>query len=273
MTPPTTTSLPEPGADDVLYLVDLHCFMHRFWVTMQGRCAHGFISFFSNLLRFQAPSHVAVCTDLPHPTFRSDLYPKAANGTGYKAHREPPDPTLLERLRWSREMIEDVHGVPVYGRRGYEADDLIAALTKHAKEDGLRVVILALDKDLTQLVDEHCVMWDGKKSVVGPDEVRAKFGVRPSQMRDYLAIVGDASDNIPGVHGLGPVAAKEILAAHGSLTEALDVANKLPSRSWHGQQTHREALRKHTQEAKLSMQLVSLAYDAPVPYDREALRR
>ena len=186
------------------------------------------------------------------------------------------DVPLLERLRWAREMVEDVYGAPVYGRKGYEADDLIAALTRNAIEDGLRVVILALDKDLTQLVNNSCVMWDGKKSITGPTEVWAKFGVRPDQMRDYLAICGDAADNIPGVKGMGPEAAKEVLAEFHTLEYALDVATKLPAGGhpyFKRKPRHRELLREQKAQAELSMKLVSLAYDAPLPYDLQEMKR
>jgi DNA polymerase-1 len=243
--------------------------MHRFFATTGGRSAHCFIEFIGNVLRNQRPAHFAVCKDLPHPTFRSKLYPKK-EGTkeGYKAQRSAPDPTLLERLRWAAEMLEDVYGAPVYSAVGYEADDLIAALTQQAKEAGMRVVLLALDKDLMQLVDERCVMWDGKRNVVGPTEVTAKFGIRPDQLRDYLAIVGDSADNVPGLFGAGPKAAVELLTEFGSLNEALMVAKYPYDRAFFKQHPrYREMLRKHHTDVQLSQQLVTLAFDAPIKFN------
>lgn len=269
------TELPDAGDPDVLYILDLHCWMHRFFATTQGRAAHCFIEFIGNILRHQRPAHFAVCKDLPHPTFRAALYPKQANGVGYKANREPPNPQLLERLRWAAEMLEDVHGAPVYSAVGFEADDLIAALAQQAKDAGMRVVVIALDKDLMQLVDERCVLWDGKRIVVGPTEVTAKFGIqRVDQLRDYLAIVGDTADNVPGLHGAGPKAAIELLNEFGSLDEALQVAKFPYDRPFFQQRPkYRDMLRKQADAVRLSQKLVSLAFDAPIKFKPEETLR
>lgn len=266
--------LPEFGADDALYLFDLYCWVYRFFHTIGGRCAHGVIEFVGKILQERDPRHFIVCRDLPFPTFRSQLSPKNhENGTGYKAHRTAPDATLLERLRWTHEMLEDVYGIPVYGKRGFEADDLIAALATQAKEAGMRVVIVAHDKDLMQLVDERCIMWDGKR-VIGPDDVEQKFNVRASQLRDYLAICGDGADNIPGIKGAGPQAATEILKEFQTLDYALEVAL-----SSHGhpfflrKPRYRELLRQQHEAARLSQKLVTLAHDAPIKLDANEVRR
>ncbi len=266
--------LPSPGADNVLYIVDLHCWMHRFFATTQGRAAHCFLDFVGGILRDREPALFAVCTDLPHPTFRNDLAPKRG-GTGYKANREGPDPQLLERLRWARELLQDVYGIPVYGAKGYEADDLIAALTKQAKEAGVFVVLLALDKDLMQLVDDRCLMWDGKKSVVGPEDVEKKFGVRVDQLRDYLAIVGDTSDNVPGVKGMGPKAAVELLKEFGTLDQAVAQAHIMcPKRPFFKANPRYQAmLTEQAAGAELSQRLIQLAFDAPVTFNRQDLAR
>lgn len=262
-----TAELPDPGVE-ALYIIDLHCFMHRFWATMGGRCAHGFTNFLGNLIRAQEPSHIVVCTDLPHPTFRHELAP-----TQYKAHREPPDATLLERLRWARELTEDAFGIPVIGRIRYEADDLIATLAQRAKSQSMPVVILALDKDLMQLVDDLCVMWDGKKRVVGPADVETKFGIRPDQLRDYLAIVGDTADSVPGVHGAGPAAAVEILREFQTLDYALEVACSAHGHPFFMRRPRwRQMLREQVKSVRLSQKLVTLAFDAPIDHKIEDLR-
>lgn len=270
------TMLPEPGADDALYVLDLSCWMYRFYATTQGRAAHCFIEFVSRIIHMQRPAYFAVCCDTPWPTFRHLLAPKretsAAKPEGYKAQRPPPDPTLLERIRWAREMLEDVHGLKIYAERGFEADDLIATLVRHAKADGMRSVVLALDKDLMQLVDETCVLWDGKDNVVGPAEVLAKFGVRPDQLRDYLAIVGDSSDNVPGVRGAGPKAAVEILHDMHTLDYALEVARASYSTPFFQKRPrYRELLRADQAGVQLSQKLVTLASDVPISFDLDAL--
>ncbi len=270
-----STLLPHPGAP-TLFIVDLHCWMHRFWRTMGGRCAHGLIEMMGKVLRERQPTHFAVCTDLPFPTFRNEIAPRRPSGEGYKAHREPPDPTLLERMRWAKEMLDDIHGIPVLGCKGFEADDLIAALVRDARAAELNVVILGLDKDLLQLVDEHVVMWDGKKQVWGVPEVVEKFGIRPDQLRDFLAICGDTADNIPGVKGAGPKAAVELLQAYGTLEEALIAAHD-PALGRTGlfkqRPRYRDMLIESAEEAKLSRVLATLALDAPLSHTIEDCRR
>ncbi len=275
MTTTTITELPEPEAEDALLIIDLNCWIWRFWATVQGRCAHAFIEFIGGILRNHRPVHVAACRDLPHPTFRAKLYPKREDtGEGYKAQREPPDPTLLERIRWAAEMLQDVYGIPVYSAIGFEADDLIAALTQQAKDAGMRVVILAKDKDLMQLVDDRCVLWDGKRTVTGPREVEAKFGIRADQLRDYLAIVGDTADNVPGLHGAGPKAAVELLREFGTLDEALACASAPYDRPFYTHRPrYRAMLKAQRDEVRLSQKLVSLAFDAPVTFQPSETRR
>lgn len=264
--------LPPPGSADVLYVVDLSCWMYRLFKQpgVGGRAAHEFISFIGKILRQQRPAYMAICADLPFPTFRNALAPKREN-VGYKANREPPDPTLLERIRWAKEMVQDVFGIPVFACKGFEADDLIAALVKHARDADLRTVILALDKDLLQLVDgENVFMWDGKQKVWGVSEVIEKFGVRPDQLRDYLAIVGDSADNIPGVKGAGPKAAAEILQAFGTLEAALDGEDNAPL--FAKRPRYRDMLRTNREMTELSMKLATLAEHAPLNHKLQECR-
>jgi DNA polymerase-1 len=264
------TALPPAGAPDVLYVLDLSAWVHRYWATTQGRAAHGFASFLGRILRERQPAYAAVCADLPFPTFRHDLAPEL-----YKAQRADKEPALLERLRWARELSEDVWGVRVISKRGYEADDLIAALASRAVAQGLRVVIVALDKDLMQLVDDsRVVMWDGREKVWGTSEVHEKFGVYPHQLGDYLALVGDAADNVPGVRSIGPRAARDILEACGDLTTALHQAGAAKgSRGiFESASGWRNALKKHASTARLCRELVALASDAPLPFTVEDCR-
>jgi len=253
--------LPSPGDPETFYLFDLSCWMHRYWATMKGRAAHGFLDFVGRILADRRPSHVAICADLPFPTFRHDLAPEL-----YKATRKEKDPGLLERIRWAREMCEDIHGVHVVAAQGFEADDLLATLTTRAVSAKMKVVMLALDKDMMQLVDgERVWMWDGKAGIVGPEHVVEKFGVLPGQLRDYLALVGDTADGVPGVRGIGTEAATELLRAYPDLDtmlkEALDVkANGL----FREKPRYRALLRDQAQEAKLYQQLVTLRTDVPI---------
>lgn len=214
----TGAVLPPPGARDVLYVFDLSCWAHRFWATMQHACWRGWAGMLRRVLRERMPGRVAVCADLPFPTFRHELAPDL-----YKAARASKDASLLERLRWCREVTEDVFGVRVVAQRGFEADDLIASLVRAQVAAGGRAVIVGLDKDLLQLVDRarRVVMWDGKARVWGPHEVHARWGVWPCQLGDYLALAGDTADGVPGVRGVGPKGAAALLTRWGTLDAAL----------------------------------------------------
>ncbi len=247
--------LPPAGAPDVLYVFDLSCWVHRFWATMQHACWRGWAGMLGRVLRERRPGRVAVCADLPFPTFRHELAPDL-----YKSARLPKEAGLLERLRWCREVPEDVFGVRVVSQRGFEADDIIAALVRAQLADGGRAVIVGLDKDLLQLVDRdrRVVMWDGKAKVWGPHEVHTRWGVWPCQLGDYLALAGDTADNVPGVRGVGPKTAVGILKAHANLDAAL---------------AHHPSLRGETAKraARLSRSLVALA-DPVLGFDMEELR-
>src|SRR3954467_8861714 len=120
-------------------------------------------------------------------------------------------------MKRSREFVE-AYRIPIFIADGLEADDLLAVAVARAREKGLRVVIASSDKDLMQLVDDHVVLWDAMRDrVYGEPEVFAKFGVPPAQGRDLLALVGDTSDNVPGVPGVGLKTAAELLLQFGSI--------------------------------------------------------
>jgi DNA polymerase-1 len=237
---------------------------------MQGGAAQGFINFLARVLEEHRPTHAVICADLPHPNFRHKLAPDL-----YKAQRPPKEAALVEQLAWAEELASDVHGVLTLSAQGYEADDVIAAVTKQAVAAGLNVALVALDKDLMQLVEgEQVWMTDGKKSMVRPAQVVEKFGVRPDQLGDYLALVGDVCDNVPGVHGLGPKAAVEILTAYGTLDAALLAALGLRAEGFFKtHQRYRAILRDQAEEARLYQKLIRLADDAPVTLDLAELKR
>jgi DNA polymerase-1 len=167
-----------------------------------------------------------------------------------------------------REVV-DAYAIPVFQEDGLEADDLIAAVTQRALEDGLGVVVVSADKDLMQLVRDHdsrVVLWDSMRDrVYGPAEVAQKFGVPPSKLRDLLALTGDSSDNVPGVPSVGPKTAADLLNQFGTLdaiyTHLAEV--KRPKL--------REALATNEADARLSQTLVTLKADAEISWDPGAL--
>src|SRR6185369_13358945 len=215
------TALPPPGAPDVLYLVDLSGYVFRAYHAVaplsspSGEPTHatyGTVNMLSKLVDDRKPAYLGIAMDSPGRTFRDDL------DAIYKAHRPPPPEDLVVQMKRCKEIVE-AYRIPIFAADNLEADDLLAVAVQRAKARGLRVVIASSDKDLMQLVDDEQVMlWDAMRDkVYGVPEVTAKFGVPPGQVRDLLALVGDASDNVPGVPGVGMKTAAELLAQFGTL--------------------------------------------------------
>jgi DNA polymerase-1 len=263
------TTLPPAGAPDVLYLIDLSSYVFRAYHALPplsnsaGEPTHatyGTISMLQKLVGERRPSLLAVAMDAKKPTFRHELDPN------YKATRTAPPPDLSMQMERSREIVE-AYRIPIFHREGVEADDLIATAVKQAGRAGLTVVIVGADKDLMQLLGERVLMWDTMRDkTYGPDEVREKFGVPPSQMRDLLALMGDSSDNIPGVPSVGPKTAAELLTTFGSIDGVYARVNDVAKKRV------RELLVQHEGDARLSQQLVTLRDDVPIDFDLEHLR-
>src|SRR5262245_36099174 len=187
------------GADDVLYLVDLSSYVLRAYHAVAPlsnakgeatHAVHGAVSMLERLLREKRPALFAIAMDSGRATFRKEIF------EGYKAHR-PPAPDDLRQQFVRVEQVVRAFNVPILKCEGVEADDLIASCVKWAHGEKIRVVIVAADKDLMQLVGPDVVMYDTmRERVFGVAEVEERFGVKVAQVRDLLALTGDSSDNI-----------------------------------------------------------------------------
>jgi DNA polymerase-1 len=271
MSTPRKAELPPPGAPDVLYLVDLSGYVFRAYhaittplTSPTGEPTHatyGTVAMLSKLVDERRPAYLAVAMDAPGRTFRDELDER------YKAHRPPAPPDLHVQMARCKEIVE-AYRIPIFVTEGLEADDLLAAAVHRARERGMRVVIASSDKDLMQLVDDdRVVLWDAMRDrVYGAAEVEEKFGVPPSQVRDLLALVGDSSDNVPGVPGVGLKTAAELLKEFGSLENVYAGLDRVKK------QRIRENLREHQADALLSQKLVTLKADADIALDLDALR-
>jgi DNA polymerase-1 len=163
--------------------------------------------------------------DAKGKTFRDDIYPE------YKAHRPPMPDELAAQIEPIHDIIRAL-GLPLIQVQGVEADDVIGTLARAAAAEGRETVISTGDKDMAQLVDGHVRLVDTMKDAeYNHDAVVAKFGVTPQQIVDYLALVGDTSDNIPGVPGVGPKTAAKWLQEYGSLDEIVSHANDVPGKA------------------------------------------
>jgi len=229
----------------------------------------GYVQMLRSILKELSPTHVAVAFDPKGGTFRNDMY------ADYKAHR-PPMPEDLA-LQWPY-VFEVTRGfnLPLIQIDNYEADDVIATLARQAEQKGWDVTIVSTDKDLMQLVGNRIWMLDTMKRIeYGVDEVKAKWGVGPERIHDLLALAGDTSDNIPGVPGIGPKTAVELLKIYGDMEGVLEHASEIK------QNKRRENLIQYAENARLSYRLVALDEQTPVgmtldeliiqPPDREKL--
>jgi DNA polymerase-1 len=264
--------LPDAGAADVLYLVDLSGYVFRAYHALpplsssRGEPTHavlGTVNMLQKVVGERRPHMLAVAMDSKGPTFRRAIDAR------YKATRPPPPPDLSQQMARVEQIVR-AWDVACLAADGLEADDIIAAATTRAMTEGLRVVIVSSDKDLMQLVrdgDARVVMWDSMRDkVYGPREVREKLAVPPSQVRDFLALTGDTSDNVPGVPGVGPKTAADLLAQFGSLDGIYAGIDSITKPKL------REGLRAHESDARISQKLVTLDATAPVTWTHEKLR-
>jgi DNA polymerase-1 len=263
------TPLFEPGAPDVLYLIDFSGYVFRAYHAIAPltspsgeptQAVFGTVNMLERLVRQRKPKLLAVAMDSTTPTFRKEVYAE------YKAHRPPPPPDLTSQMRRCREIV-DAFAIPVFQKDGFEADDLIAVAVDQARQRQMRVVIVSADKDLMQLVGPDVVMWDTMRDkVFGVAEVEERFGVPIPQVRDWLALTGDSSDNIPGVPSVGPKTASELLQRFQNLDGIYANLENIERKAL------REKLRENQDAARLSLELVTLRTDVPVTFDPATLR-
>ena len=207
------------------------------------------------------PTHFAVIFDYSSTTFRNEIYPE------YKANRDAPPEDLRPQFGLIRKATV-AFNLPCIEKEGYEADDLIATYARQAREAGADVSIVSSDKDLMQLVGPQVEMYDTMKDRrIGIDQVIERFGVGPEKMIDLQSLAGDSTDNIPGVPGIGPKIAAQLLEEYGTLEELLERAGEIK------QNKRRENLIEFADQARISKKLVTLDENTPldVPLEDFAL--
>ena len=219
----------------------------------------GFTNMLAQFLKDHTGSHIAVIFDAGRFTFRNRLY------EAYKAHRPPAPEDLIPQFALVREATE-AFGVPAIELADWEADDLIAAYARAANDAGVTATIVSSDKDLMQLIRPGVTMLDPmKRKPIGLPEVMEKFGVAPEKMIEVQAMIGDSTDNVPGIPGIGPKGAAALVNEFGSLEAVLAAAPTMkPSK-------RRDSLIEHADKARISYELVRLRDDAPLPLPIEAL--
>jgi DNA polymerase I len=255
-----------------LYLLDGYSLVYRSYFAFirnplrnpageNSSAVFGFLRSLFSLFREYRPEHFAVVLDSIGPTFRHEEYPQ------YKATREETPRDLTAQIP----KIEAILGalrIPMIRVEGFEADDVMATLARRCSSEGGTAYLITGDKDLLQLVGEGVRIMrpdSGSFEVLGPGEVEEKWGVRPDQIRDYLSLTGDSSDNVPGVKGVGAKTAVSLLSQFDSLDGIYGSLEEISSKS------RREKLTQDRHNAYLSRDLVTLRFDAPVSLEGDGL--
>jgi DNA polymerase-1 len=264
-----------------LTLIDGSGFVYRAYhalpplTTTRGVPTHavyGFTTMLLKALREHAPTHVALVLDAGRRSFRNDLDP------GYKASR----PEAPDDLRAQFPVVRDVAralSVPILEEPGYEADDVIATLARRARAAGWEVIVVTGDKDFAQLVEDGLSLYDpmaeasGRGGWTGPAEVEKKLGIGPAQVVDYMAILGDKIDDVPGIPGVGEVTAAALVRRFGTIEEMLARPEEIPAAVTRGGEKLKEKILANADRIRLNKKLVALAAGLELPYEPAAFER
>jgi len=258
------------GTRHSAYLVDASLYVFRAWHSIPSdftdvdghpvNAVHGFTRFLLDLLERVKPSHVAICFDESlTSSFRNGIYPH------YKANRELPPEELVRQFVYCREVAAAL-GLTVLTDTSFEADDLIGSAVHALGKLECGAIIVSADKDFGQLISESVEQWDfSRDQRWNPQGIKQRLGVHPEQVADFLALMGDAIDNIPGVPGIGAKTAAILLAHFGTLDALLARSDEVAFLRMRGAASVSQKLREHVALARLSRQLTGIALDAPVP--------
>ncbi|MBI2611466.1 hypothetical protein HYW54_01830 [Candidatus Gottesmanbacteria bacterium] len=260
-------------------IIDGNAILHRAFhalpplTTKNGELINAVYGFTSMLLRViddLRPTYLAITFDRPKPTFRQTLY------AGYQAHRPKMDEGLSSQIERVHEVVKTM-GIPVFEVDGFEADDVIGTLTgkikdlpagRQVKSEKIEAVVVTGDRDILQLVDREtkvCMPVKGliETKIYGEKEVEEKFGIMPSQMVDYKSLVGDQSDGYPGVSGIGPKTAVNLLSRFRSLEETYAHVGEIENEKL------RNTLAENSDQAMLAKKLAEIVRDVPLSFRLE----
>lgn len=248
-----------------LFLIDGNSFCYRAFYAIRSltnskgqptNAIYGFITMINKLIKEEKPGYLAIAFDLKGPTFRHKKFEE------YKIHRKPMPDELIDQMPLIKEVVR-AYNIPIFEMQGYEADDVLATLATKAADEGYDVYIVTGDKDLLQLVGPHIKVYNVHKEglIYDKAKVKERYGVPPDKIVDLIALMGDSSDNIPGVAGIGEVTAKKLLEDFGSLDKVLSAGDKI------GSESLRKKITGSREQAILSRELATVDRDVPVKID------
>ncbi|MDD5409044.1 MAG: DNA polymerase I [Candidatus Omnitrophica bacterium] len=244
-------------ADKNLFLVDATAFCYRAFYALSGlatasgqptNAVYGFLNILNKILKEQKPDYLICCFDVSRDTFRLEKFPQ------YKMHRPEMPDGLSSQIPIIKEVI-GAYGIPIFEKKGFEADDIIAELARKAAAKKMRVTIVSSDKDILQLVDSRIRVFNPYKDngvLYDAEKVKESFGVSPKMTADVIALMGDDADNIPGVPGIGEKTAVKLILEFGSLDKLLKNAAKIQPEKIRG------AILEHLERIKLNRELINL---------------
>jgi DNA polymerase-1 len=247
-----------------MYLIDAHSLIFQVFHAIpemsspSGLPTNALFGFTKDVLTLRGlnPEYLVCCFDEPGPTFRDKIYPE------YKAHRAPMPDDLSPQIAMIRDMLEAMR-VPVVGKPGYEADDIIATIATAAAKRDLEVLVCTSDKDCRQLIDDHVHLFNMRKNkVLDRSGLLEDWAIKPEQVIDLQAMVGDSVDNIPGIPGIGLKTAAKLLQEFGTLDNILANVDRIPGKK-------QENLKAFGEKVQISRKLVSLDRDVPIEMDWE----
>lgn len=256
-----------------LVLIDGHHILHRAYhafpttlITRKGElvnAVYGFTRILLKVITDLHPEYLAVTFDLPVPTFRHKEF------IGYQVQRPKMDAELADQIERVHQIVDSLN-IPIFEKPGFEADDLIGTLSDQAAKKEIETIIVTGDKDIMQLVGKRVRLYLPQKGfsealLCGEKEVKEILGIKPKQVIDYKSLVGDSSDNYPGVPGIGPKTAVKLLMAYGNLEKIYKNLNRLPKLVVHKLTDGRES-------AELSKKLATIVINAPVKLDLKACK-
>lgn len=253
-----------------LFLIDGNSFCYRAYYAIRPltnskgqptNAIYGFVTMLSKIIKENKPEMLAFAFDLKGPTFRHKKY------DDYKIHRKPMPDDLVSQIPYIKRIVR-ANNIPIYEVEGYEADDVLGTIAKKVEKDGIDTFIVTGDKDALQLVDDHIKVFSTHKEglVYDAEKVREAYGVGPEKMPDIMGLMGDATDNIQGVKGIGEKTAVELIKEFGSLEVLFKNVDKVKS------DARKKMLREQEGMAVLSKELATIDLNVPLTFDLEALK-
>lgn len=265
-----------PDKEHTLYLLDAYALIYRAHFAfirnprmnskkMNTSASYGFTNSLVEILHKEQPTHIGVAFDMEGPTMRHEAY------EDYKANRQEQPEEIRQNLPFIKEIVKGFN-IPILELEGYEADDVIGTLAKKAGKEGYVTYMVTPDKDFGQLIDGHTYMYkpsykNKPSRILGVKEIKEEWGIEePEQVIDILALMGDTSDNIPGVPGIGPKTAGKLITQYGSVQGIYDHLDELKGKQ-------KQSLEENKEQAFESRSLATIITDAPLDFDPEGLRR